>query len=196
MRYKNIGIMCGSSNACSNEYLDMAYELGQLLGKKKHRIIYGGGAKGLMAKAADGALSMDAEVYGFMPDFMVEVEWQHKGLTKLITTKDMNERMEHMMTNSDATIFLPGGSGTMEEFFVWLCSKRLGHYRGPLIVVNYNGYYNSLKVLLDKMIQEKFHNPIHEKMYYFAQSIDEIPSILENSSDWIDNAIEHAAVKE
>ncbi len=195
MKYKRIGVMCGSSDACNPKYLELANQVGQKLGRNGHHIVYGGGAKGLMREVADGALSVGTEVHGYMPKFMIAVEWQHTQLTTLHITEDMRERKYRMMTESDATIFLPGGSGTMEEFFEWLCSKRLGSYLGPLIIFNYEGYYDPLIQLLDRMEEEKFHNPIHRQMFSICRTVDELPLVLEDAPSWSENAIEHAAVK-
>lgn len=195
MKYKTIGIMCGSSEACDEKYLLMAYKLGQMLGNFKHDIIYGGGAKGLMRRVADGALDTGARVDGYIPDFMIAVEWQHNKLTHLHITKDMNERKEKMMNNSDATIFLPGGCGTMEEFFVWLTAKRLGQHTGPLIILNFEGYYDPLIQLLNNMETERFHNKIHRNMFSIANTIEDIPKVLEDAPAWSTDAIHHASAK-
>ena len=195
MKYKRIGIMCGSSEACDPRYLEMAYQLGQKLGELGHDIIYGGGAKGLMRRVADGALDKGARVDGYMPEFMIAVEWQHNDLTHLHITSTMAERKHRMMTESDATIFLPGGCGTMEEFFEWMSSKRLGKYTGPLVIFNFEGYYDPLIQLLDRMESEKFHRPVHREMWSIANSLDDIPQVLEDAPEWSADAIHQAAVK-
>lgn len=186
--------MCGSSEACDKKYHDMATELGKMLGQSGHEIVYGGGAKGLMRRVADGALSVGARVDGYMPEFMTKVEWQHNDLTNLHITKDMAQRKYRMMTESDATIFLPGGCGTMEEFFEWLSNKRLGMYTGPLVILNFQGYYDPLIGLLHHMENEKFHRPIHSKMWSVANSLEELPKVLEEAPEWSSDAINHAAV--
>lgn len=195
MKYKKIGVMCGSSDVCPKKYLDLAFDLGQYLAKNNHEVIYGGGAKGLMRKVADGALQNKGIVTGYMPEFMFQVEWQHPELTQLYITKNMSERKFKMMTGSDATIFLPGGCGTMEEFFEWLSSKRLGMYLGPLIIFNFEGYYNPLIELLEKMEKEKFHNTIHNNMWSVCNSLNELPKVLEEAPIWTKDAINHASVK-
>lgn len=194
MKYKRIGIMCGSSEACDPRFLDMAYQLGQRLGELGHDIVYGGGAKGLMRRVADGALNKGARVDGYMPNFMIAVEWQHNDLTHLHTTNDMAERKYRMMTESDATIFLPGGCGTMEEFFEWMTNKRLGKYTGPLVIFNFEGYYDPLIELLNRMEEEKFHRPIHRDMWSVANNLDEVPQVLHDAPEWSSDAINVAAV--
>lgn len=195
MKYSNIGVMCGSSDACDQHYLEMAYQVGKVFAEFGYNIIYGGGAKGLMRKVADGALDHKGNVHGYMPKFMIEVEWQHPNLTSLTTTKDMSERKYKMLNHSDATIFLPGGCGTMEEFFEWMSAKRLGRYMGPLVLLNHKGYYDPLIELLNKMQYEKFHRPIHREMWSVANTVDELLQVLENAPTWSKDAIKVAAVK-
>ncbi|MEX0798595.1 MAG: TIGR00730 family Rossman fold protein [Bacteriovoracaceae bacterium] len=195
MKYKRIGIMCGSSEACPQHFLDMAFSLGEALGSLGHEIIYGGGAKGLMRKVADGALAKGARVDGYMPEFMVNVEWQHNKLTHLHMTKNMAERKTMMRENSDATLFLPGGCGTMEEFFEWMTCKRLGMYTGPLVIVNYQGYYDPLIALLENMQKEKFHGKAHDDMWSVANSLEDLSQVLEDAPAWSADAIKMAAVQ-
>lgn len=195
MKYKTIGIMCGSSDACPQKYLDLAYAVGKSLAEHGHDIVYGGGGKGLMRRAADGAMEHGAEVHGYIPKFMLAVEWQHPKLNNLHLTDDMSERKFKMMSHSDATVFLPGGSGTMEEFFEWMSCKRLGKYTGPLIIFNFEGYYNSLTELLKLMEREKFHNPIHAQMWSVCERVEELVDLIENAPDWDKDAIRHASVK-
>jgi uncharacterized protein (TIGR00730 family) len=125
---------------------------------------------------------------------MKEVEWHHDGVTTLHFTDDMATRKQMMMNESDATIFLPGGCGTMEEFFEWMSAKRLGHYLGPLIVVNYKGYYNPLKGLLDHMLNERFHREEHGDMYQFIDDPKDLFEALKNAPQWDASAIKNAHV--
>ncbi len=194
MKYRRIGVMCGSSEACDARFHEMAYQLGALLGKLGHDIVYGGGAKGLMRRVADGALDHGACVDGYIPEFMVAVEWQHNALTRLHITEDMAQRKQLMMQASDATLFLPGGCGTMEEFFEWLSSKRLGRYTGPLVIVNFEGFYDPLLELLGHMQQHKFHRPEHAAMWSVACELTQLPRVLEDAPAWGAEAIHLASV--
>lgn len=194
LKYKRIGVMCGSSEACDSRFFDLARDLGAALGSLGHTIVYGGGARGLMRRVADGALEKGARVDGYMPEFMIKVEWQHNKLTNLHITADMAERKVKMRENTDATIFLPGGCGTMEEFFEWLSCKRLGQYTGPLVIINYQGYYDPLIGLLENMQKEKFHAPAHENMWSVANGLEDLAKVLEDAPDWSADAINHAAV--
>lgn len=192
---KMIGVMCGSSDACNKKYLDMAYQVGTTLARAGYEIVYGGGAKGLMRKVADGALENGALVHGYMPNFMIEVEWQHPSLTNLHITADMSERKFRMMTESDATIFLPGGCGTMEEFFEWLSAKRLGKHLGALIIFNFEGYYDPLIELLNRMEKEKFHNKVHGQMWSVCNTVNDLVSTMLNAPTWSESAIDMASAR-
>ena len=194
-KYQRIGVMCGSSEACDDKFKLMAFQLGEILAELGHDVVYGGGARGLMRQVADGALQRGGRVDGYMPEFMIEVEWQHNKLTNLHITKDMAERKYRMLHESDATIFLPGGCGTMEEFFEWLSSKRLGLYTGPLVIINFQKYYDPLIELLENMENEKFHAPIHKQMWSVANSVDELAKVLEDAPIWSADAIKNAQVK-
>lgn len=195
MKHKKIGVMCGSSDACPQKFLDLAYQVGVELAKNKLEIVYGGGAKGLMRRVADGGLDNGTLVHGYMPEFMIAVEWQHTQLSQLHITHDMSERKYRMMSESDATIFLPGGCGTMEEFFEWLSSKRLGKYTGPLVIFNFDNYYDPLIELLDNMENNSFHNPEHKKMYSVCNNVDELIKTIKSAPSWSEDAIEFAAAK-
>ena len=187
--------MCGSSEACKPHFLEMAFSVGAALGTLGHEIVYGGGARGLMRKVADGALSKGARVDGYLPEFMIDVEWQHNELTHLHITADMADRKNKMRENSDATLFLPGGCGTMEEFFEWMTCKRLGQYLGPLVIVNYRGYYDPLIELLHGMQEERFHGPTHADMWSVANNLEDLSQVLEDSPAWSADAIKKASVE-
>ena len=195
MKYKRIGVMCGSCEACEQHFLELATNVGKALGSFGHEVVYGGGAKGLMRRVADGALEQGARVDGYIPDFMIQVEWEHKELTHLHVTKDMADRKDKMRKFTDATIFLPGGCGTMEEFFEWLSCKRLGQYTGPLVIINHKGYYDPLIKLLENMQRERFHAPHHEDMWSVANGIEDLVKVLDDAPAWSSDAIKNAAVK-
>ncbi|MBD63565.1 MAG: TIGR00730 family Rossman fold protein [Halobacteriovoraceae bacterium] len=195
MQHKKIGVMCGSSDACPEKFLTLAYQVGQELARHELDIIYGGGAKGLMRRVADGGLEAGAQVHGYMPEFMIAVEWQHTNLSELHITQDMSERKYRMMSESDATIFLPGGCGTMEEFFEWLSCKRLGKYIGPLVIFNFEGYYDPLIKLLENMEANNFHNPEHKQMFSVCTQVEDLVATITSAPSWSADAIQFASVR-
>lgn len=194
MEFNNIGVMCGSSEGCDRKFLESALKLGIILAENKKTIIFGGGNKGSMKRVADGALCTDGRVIGIMPKFMTQVEWHHPTVSEFIETQNMSERKNKMIEYSDAFIFLPGGSGTMEEFFEFFTSKRLGLFRGPLIIVNQDNYFAPLVQLLDNMFNEKFLNPEHRDMYTVVENVDQCLGAILEAPEWPEDAITRAGV--
>lgn len=144
---KSITVFCGSSFGYDEIYKTQATILGQTLAKKKIRLVYGGANVGLMGAVADGALHAGGEVVGVLPKFLQEKEIAHKHLTELILVDSMHERKIKMNDLCEGVIALPGGYGTLEEFFEMLTWAQLGLHKKPLALFNINGYYNGLEAL-------------------------------------------------
>ena len=153
-------------------------ELGAWIGSSGNSLIYGGSKSGLMGALADSVLNHGGEVTGVEPQFFIENEFQHEGLTKLIVTKDMAERKNIMIELGDAFIAFPGGTGTLEEIAEVMSKVSLKHLDAPCILYNLDGYYDDLKHLLDKMIEKGLSTPERQKGIYFVKTLDEIKSIL------------------
>jgi len=153
---KAICVYCASNEDISEDYHKAAFELGRLVALKGITLINGSGSEGLMRSSSDGALSEGGEVIGIIPQFMVDRDWCHKGLTKVVITKDMHERKQAMAAHADAAIALPGGVGTIEELMEVITWKSLGLYDKPIVILNVNGYYDPLLEMLDKAKKENF----------------------------------------
>lgn len=152
----SILVFCGSATGQNKVYADAARELGQFIGNQGHSLITGGGAVGLMGVVANAALEAGAEVTGVIPSFLEDREVGHKGLSNLVLVKDMHERKAMMYDKCDLAIVLPGGLGTMDECFEFLCWSRLRLHQKPLGVLNVAGIYDHLGALVEKMSQEGF----------------------------------------
>ena len=153
---KNIAIYCSSSNEISDTYKRAAEELGFLLGKKRIHIINGAGNRGLMQVVSEAALSTGGTVTGVIPTFMMERNWHHEKLTKLIEVSSMHERKKTIVDLSDAAIALPGGYGTLEELLEIITWRQLGIRNNPVIILNTNGFYDSLITMFHRAYDEKF----------------------------------------
>ena len=149
-------VFCGSATGQNSVYADAAKKLGQFIGNQGHSLITGGGAVGLMGVVANAALDAGAEVTGIIPSFLEDREVGHKGLSNLVLVKDMHERKAMMYDKCDLAIVLPGGLGTMDECFEFLCWSRLRLHKKPLGVLNVAGIYDHLEALVAKMSQEGF----------------------------------------
>ena len=135
-------------------------------------LIYGGGKVGLMGAVADSSLESGAEVIGIIPDFMMEKEIGHTGVSELIVVESMHERKLQMHELSDAVITLPGGFGTFEELFEILTWIQLGLYQKPVGILNVNGYYDLLEKQLDSMVIEGLLKPEHRNGLIFSTEMD------------------------
>lgn len=153
-------------------------ELGTWIGESGHALIYGGSRCGLMGEIAESVLNAGGEVTGVEPQFFVDGELQHEGLTKLIVTQDMTERKTKMIELGDAFIAFPGGTGTLEEIAEVMSKVSLKHLDAPCILYNLNGYYDGLKELLNKMISMGLSSKERQNGIYFAETLDEIKEIL------------------
>ncbi len=153
-------------------------ELGAWIGSSGNSLVYGGSKSGLMGMLADSVLTHGGEVTGVEPQFFVENEFQHEGLTKLIVTKDMTERKNIMIELGDAFIAFPGGTGTLEEIAEVMSKVSLKHLDAPCILYNLDGYYDDLKHLLDKMIEKGLSTSERQKGIYFVKNLDDIKGIL------------------
>jgi hypothetical protein len=122
----------------------------------RRRVIYGGGRVGLMGTLADAALAAGGEVIGVIPRAMVAREWAHPGLTRLHVVKSMHERKAMMAELADGFVALPGGIGTMEEFFeIWTWAQ-LGLHHKPIGLLNVAGFFDPLASFLAGLVREQF----------------------------------------
>jgi len=189
-----ICIYCASSAKIDEIYFEATERLAKILVNSKVHVIYGGGGHGLMGKLADTVLAHGGQIKGIMPQFMNEVEWAHKSVTDFEFTKTMHERKAKFLENIDALIALPGGTGTLEELLEAITLKRLGQFTKPIIILNTNGYYDPLKLMLERCVEEKFLRPIHAEMWTFVNQPEEVMSAINQSMEWDENAITFAAV--
>ena len=174
----NITVYLGA-NEGNNPLLKRAVkELGTWIGKSGNALIYGGSKSGLMGALADSVLNAGGNVTGVEPQYLIENEYQHQGITKLIVTKDMSERKNKMIELGNAFIAFPGGTGTLEEITEIMSKVSLKQLNAPCIVYNLNGYYDSLKAMLKHMIDMGLSSEERQKGIYFAESLEQITDIL------------------
>ena len=131
-----------------------------------------------MGAIADSVLCAGGRVTGVEPQFFIDSEVQHDGLTELIVTKDMTERKRKMIELGDAFIAFPGGTGTLEEISEVMSMVSLKHLQAPCILYNLNGYYDSLKALLNHMIAMGLSSEERQEGIYFAGNLEEVTGIL------------------
>ncbi|SET15168.1 TIGR00730 family Rossman fold protein [Paenibacillus sp. NFR01] len=153
---KSIAVFCGSSIGASPVYQESAAALGRELARRQLTLIYGGANVGLMGAVADAVLEQGGRVIGVLPEFLQKREIAHPGLTELIMVDSMHSRKAKMAELADGFIALPGGPGTMEEYFEIFTWGQLGLHDKPLGVLNIDHYYDPLVALFATMEREQF----------------------------------------
>ena len=174
----NITVYLGANEGNNPSLKRAVKELGTGIGKSGNALIYGGSKSGLMGALADSVLNAGGNVTGVEPQFFIENEFQHEGITKLIVTKDMSERKNKMIELGNAFIAFPGGTGTLEEITEIMSKVSLKQLNAPCIVYNLNGYYDGLKAMLKHMIDMGLSSEERQKGIYFAESLEQITDIL------------------
>lgn len=152
----NICIFCGSGAGNNPVYADAAEEMASLLCETGSTLVYGGGNIGLMGVLADQILSRGGKVIGIIPDFLMQKEVGHVGLTQLEVVGSMHERKRRMADLADAFIALPGGWGTLDELAEILTWKQLGLIHASVGILNTHNYFNSLLSQMETMVKEGF----------------------------------------
>ncbi|GAB3731393.1 TIGR00730 family Rossman fold protein [Spirosoma lituiforme] len=154
--------------------METAYKLGQQLAMNGIDLVYGGARVGLMGAVADGALSSKGRVIGVLPVFLQTKEIAHEGLTELVLTESMHERKLKMHELSDGAIALPGGYGTLEEYFEMLTWAQLGLHKKPVALLNVNGFYDGLLTLAKTMVASGLLKPVNREMMLVSDTIDDL----------------------
>ncbi len=190
-----ICVYCASSAKINKVYFDAAERLAAAFAKAGVEVVYGGGAAGLMGVLADTILKHGGKIKGILPKFMVDVEWEHKGVSDMIMTDTMHERKARFLENVDALVALPGGSGTLEELLEAITLKRLGQFTKPIVILNTKGYYNPLLEMFEKAVKENFMKDIHLDMWKVVNEPEEVLDAIKNSKPWDKGAINFAAVR-
>ncbi len=152
----SIAVFCGSSIGASDAYREGAIQLGKELAKRQITLIYGGASVGIMATVANTVLQEGGKVIGVIPTLLEEREIAHQRLTELIVVNTMHERKSKMMELADGFIALPGGPGTLEEFFEVFTWNQIGLIQKPCAIFNIEQYFDLLISFFDHMQQEQF----------------------------------------
>lgn len=149
-------VYCGSRPGKQPEFIRIAEQVGTWIGAHGGQLVYGGGRNGLMGTVADATLAAGGTVIGVIPKALVDKEQAHHGCTKLHVVETMHERKQLMAEHADAFLTLPGGIGTLEEFFEVWTWRQLGYHDKPVGLLNINGYYDSLLAFLQSSVGAGF----------------------------------------
>lgn len=171
---KAITVFCGSSPGFDSQLMKVAYLLGEVLANSSITLVYGGAKVGLMGAVADGCLSSNGKVIGVLPKFLQTKEVAHEALTELIWVDSMHERKLKMHELSDGVIALPGGYGTLEEYFEMLTWGQLGLHKKPVALLNMNKFYDGLLTLADTMVEAGLLKQINRDMMLVDSDINSL----------------------
>jgi uncharacterized protein (TIGR00730 family) len=149
-------VYCGSRPGSTPAFAELAQHVGTWIGNNRGQLVYGGGRNGLMGIVADATLAAGGCVIGVIPKALVEKEWAHHGCTELHIVDSMHDRKRIMAEKADAFLALPGGIGTLEEFFEVWTWRQLGYHHKPVGLLNLDGYYDGLLAFLATAVSTGF----------------------------------------
>lgn len=155
-KIRTICVYCGSSPGTDPAFVEAAGAFGAILANNGIRLVFGGGAVGIMGTIAKSVLDHGGKVTGIIPEFLVVREHAMRGADNLIVTRDMHERKRKMFEMADAFVALPGGIGTLEELVEQITWVQLGRHRKPILLANIQGFWNPLCALIDHMKRLEF----------------------------------------
>jgi uncharacterized protein (TIGR00730 family) len=175
-------VYCGSRPGLDARYAQVAQTVGKWIGERGGRLVYGGGRNGLMGLVADATLSAGGTVLGVIPRALVEREWAHTECTELVVVNTMHERKQHMADAADAFVALPGGIGTLEEFFEAWTWRQLGYHDKPVGLLNVAGYYDRLNAFLSQSVAQEFmHNRQMDLIRVSDDALRLLPALVQDA---------------
>ena len=173
MQNISVCVYCGSRFGTSPDFKAQATDLGQRIAGEKWRLVYGAGDVGLMGAVARAAQGAGGTTFGVIPTHLLRAEVGKTDLTHFVVTENMHERKKVMFMNSDAIVVMPGGAGSMDEFFEVLTWAQLDLHNKPIVLMNVAGYWDPLIVLIDHMIANGFADPSLVDLFTITQSAQE-----------------------
>jgi uncharacterized protein (TIGR00730 family) len=172
-------VFCGSRFGADPTYRGIATLLGRTLAEKNVTLVYGGGGVGLMGLTANAALAAGGRVVGIIPEFLFKREAGHPDLSDLVVVKSMHERKLEMFERSEGFVVLPGGLGTLEEFFEVLSWRTLGLHDKPIVIIDHGGYWQPLHDLLNRVIEGEFADRRYLDHVAFVTRVEDVLPAIE-----------------
>lgn len=174
MALQNLCVYCGSNPGRLSEYTTQARAFAHELVQRGLGLVYGGASIGIMGVVADAVMAEGGRAIGIIPEALMKKELAHRSLTELHVVKSMHERKTMMAEKADGFVALPGGVGTLEEFFETWTWAQLGLHQKPCGLLNIAGYYDKLAAFLDHTVEEAFMQLQHRSMLI----IEDNPAVL------------------
>lgn len=173
--FRSICVFCGSRSGHRPAYAAAARAFGQAIAANGWRLVYGAGDVGLMGEVARAAQEAGARTMGVIPTHLMSREKGRRDLSQLVITEDMHERKKVMFMNSDAIVVLPGGAGSLDEFFEVLTWRQIGLHAKPIFLLDTDGYWQPLVTLARHVIDEGFAEPA---MLDFYSTVPDVPALV------------------
>jgi uncharacterized protein (TIGR00730 family) len=170
----SVCVFCGARFGTDPAAQALAGRLGDWLAQQKITLVYGGGGVGLMGVLANAALKAGGRVVGVIPRFLLKREAGHPALSETVVVETMHQRKLQMFERSDAFVILPGGIGTLEEFFEVLSWRTLGLHAKPIAILDLNGYWAPLAALLRGVVAGGFAAPTHLDHVVFVKNLEDL----------------------
>ncbi|MDB5122246.1 MAG: Rossman fold protein family [Mucilaginibacter sp.] len=177
---KSICVFCGANFNGDPVLKQTVEQLAEIMASRNMDLVYGGGRVGVMGLLADEVLRRGGKVTGIIPQFLMDKEVGHTGLTELHIVKNMHERKQLMNDLCDGIVTLPGGLGTLEEFFEVLTWLMLGIHQKPVGLLNINGFYDHLLMQMDLMVEQRFLKPGNRQLLITSTDAIELIDLMEN----------------
>ena len=153
---KSVCVYCGSRDGVLPAYADAAKATGQMLVRNDWRLVYGAGDVGLMGRVANAVQSAGGKTFGVIPTHLLDWEVGKRDLDSFVITETMHERKKVMFMNADAVVVLPGGAGSLDEFFEALTWRQLNLHAKPIVLLNIGGFWDPLCALLEHVVKQGF----------------------------------------
>lgn len=172
--FSSVCVFCGSRPGADPAYLQAATATGAMLARNKLRLVYGAGDVGLMGAVAKATQDAGGDTFGVIPVHLFEKEVGKRDLSTFVVTENMHERKKVMFMNSDAIVTLPGGPGSLDEFFEVMTWAQLGLHTKPIFLLNTNGYWNPLTAMLGNIIAEGFADPSFLDLVHVVSDVEDL----------------------
>ena len=170
----SICVYCGAHSGTNPAFSDAADAMGTLLADQGWRLVYGAGDVGLMGRVARSAQAAGGQTFGVIPVHLMNMEVGKRDLSHFIVTENMHERKKVMFMNSDAIVVLPGGAGSLDEFFEVLTWRQIGLHQKPIFLLNSENYWQPLVALLDHVIAQGFAAP---SLRDYVHVVGDVPAL-------------------
>ncbi|MGN7408661.1 TIGR00730 family Rossman fold protein [Sporosarcina sp. SAFN-010] len=174
MEIKSLAVFCGSSTGIDSGFIEHAEKFGEELANNNKTLIYGGAQVGCMGALADATLHSRGKVIGVIPRKLKAVEIAHDQLTELHVVNTMHERKSKMAELADGFVALPGGAGTLEEWFEVFTWSQLGYHAKPCGLLNVNNFFDPLISMIDHTIEQGFMNKNYREMIIISSDPKEL----------------------